>query len=111
MNARATANYIKKLNPQKVSLVCMGLAGVEPTDEDTLCARYIKAILEGKEDQIDMPKEIEKLKSTSGAKFFDPQQQSVFPKADFALCTDVDKFDFVMRLTKSDDGLNFMLKI
>ena len=111
VNAKATANYIKKLNPQKVSLVCMGLAGVEPTDEDTLCARYIKAILEGKEDQIDMPKEIEKLKSTSGAKFFDPQQQSVFPKADFALCTDVDKCDFVMRLTKSDDGLNFMLKI
>ena len=111
VNARATANYIKKQNPQIVSLVCMGLAGVEPTDEDTLCARYIKAILEGQEDQLDMPKEIEKLKSTSGAKFFDPQQQSVFPKADFALCTDVDKFDFVMRLTKSDNGLNFMLKV
>lgn len=111
VNARATANYVKKQNPQIVSLVCMGLAGVEPTDEDTLCARYIKAILEGQEDKLDMPKEIEKLKSTSGAKFFDPQQQSVFPKADFALCTDVDKFDFVMRLTKSDNGLNFMLRV
>ena len=111
VNARATANYIKEQNPQKVSLVCMGLAGVEPTDEDTLCAVYIKAILEGQEDQLDMPKEIEKLKTTSGAKFFDPQQQSVFPKADFTLCTDVDKFDFVMRLTKSADGLNYMLKI
>lgn len=111
VNARATAEYIRKSGAEKVSLVCMGLAGLEETDEDTLCARYIKAILEGKEDSIEMQKEIEKLKQTSGAKFFDETQESVFPRADFALCTDVDKFNFVMRLADKNTQLGYMEKV
>ena len=96
VNARATAEYIRKSGAEEVSLVCMGLEAKEPTEEDTLCARYIKAILEGKEDEIDMPAEIENLKVTSGAKFFDEAQNSVFPRADFFMCTEVDKFDFAI---------------
>jgi 2-phosphosulfolactate phosphatase len=109
-NAGAIAAYIKQKNPEQVSLVCMGWNADQETDEDTLCGEYIKSLLEGS-PLPDIEARIENLKYTTGAKFFDPQQQSVFPKADFALCTDVDKFDFVMRLTKSDDGLNFMLKV
>jgi 2-phosphosulfolactate phosphatase len=96
VNARATAEYIRRACANDVSLVCMGLEAKEPTDEDTLCARYIKAILEGKEDEIDMKFEIERLKRTSGAKFFDKKQQQVFPEKDFFMCVDVDKFNFVM---------------
>ena len=110
VNARATAEYIRKRNCERVSLVCMGLAGEEETDEDTLCARYIKAILEGKENEIDMRAEIERLKSTSGAKFFDLAQQKVFPTKDFYMSTDVDKFDFVLRLNQKEE-LSFMEKI
>lgn len=97
VNARATAEYIRGTGANDVSLVCMGLEAKEPTDEDTLCARYIKAILEGNENEIDMSFEIERLKHTSGAKFFDEKQQQVFPKEDFSMCVDVDKFQFVMR--------------
>ena len=97
VNARATAEYIRGTCAKDVSLVCMGLAAKEPTDEDTLCARYIKAILEGKENKIDMKLEIERLKHTSGAKFFDDKQQHVFPKEDFSMCVDVDKFNFVIK--------------
>ena len=43
VNARATAEYIRSRDPKLVSLVCMGLAGKEPTDEDTLCAEYLAA--------------------------------------------------------------------
>lgn len=111
VNARATAEYIRKRAAEEVSLVCMGLAGEEETDEDTLCARYIKAILEGEEEKLNMPEEIERLKRTSGAKFFDEAQEKVFPRADFALCTAVDKFDFVMRLTKKGNGLGYMEKV
>ena len=111
VNAKATAEYIRKSGAEKVSIVCMGLAGLEETDEDTLCARYIKAILEGKENEINWQKEIQKLKLTSGAKFFDEKQQKVFPKEDFFLCTEVDKFNFVMRLTKNPGGLSYMEKI
>ena len=47
---------------------------------------------------------------TSGAKFFDKAQNEVFPDGDFHLCTDVDKFDFVLKLEKSPDGLHYMRK-
>ena len=108
VNARATAEYIRRSGAKQVSLVCMGLEGKEETDEDTLCARYIKSILEG--ETLDMPSEIERLKQTSGAKFFDPKQNDVFPEADFYMCTQVDKFDFVMKL-KRNNGLDYIEKI
>lgn len=106
VNAKATARYIKSRNPENVSLVCMGLAAKHETEEDNLCAYYIKSLLEGKE--IDMEKEIEKLKYTSGAKFFDKEQNDVFPEADFYMCTELDKFDFVMKMT--DGGIMRMLE-
>lgn len=97
VNAKATAKYIQSTNADTVSLVCMGLDAKVPIEEDTLCARYIKALLEGKESEIDMAAEIENLKITSGAKFFDESQNHVFPRQDFFMCTEVDKFDFAIR--------------
>ena len=111
VNARATAEYIRKSGAKQVSLVCMGLEALAETEEDTLCAKYIKAILEGKESEMDMTAEIENLKRTSGAKFFDEKQNDVFPRADFGMCTEVDKFHFVMRLQRSKDGYGVMEKV
>ena len=108
LTARATAEYIRRSGKRDVSLVCMGLAGTQETEEDTLCARYIKAILEG--EKIDFEKEIDIVKRTSGAKFFDPAQSEVFPEKDFHMCTVVDKFDFVLKLVEGD-GLPYMTKI
>ena len=96
VNASAIARYIRQREPQQVSLVCMGLAGAEETDEDTLCARYIRSLLKN-EPLADLNAEIERLKHTSGAKFFDPAQQEVFPERDFHLSTQADRFDFVLR--------------
>ncbi len=109
VNAKATAEYIKKSNIKDVSLVCMGWEALEPTDEDTLCANYIKSLLEG--SFIDMPSEIEKLKTTSGAKFFDKSQNDVFPEGDFELCTQLDKFPFIMKLFKDPKGFDYIKKI
>ena len=108
VNARATAEYIRKSGAEKVSLVCMGLEALAPTEEDTLCARYIKNLLENK--PLDLTLEIEKLKYTSGAKFFDPKQKDVFPKGDFAMCTDADRFDFVLKLVKPQEGMPYMTR-
>lgn len=109
LNARATAEYIRKSGFEEVSLVCMGLEAISETEEDTLCANYIKSILEGTE--IDMEKEIESLRYTSGAKFFDKEQQDVFPEPDFHMCVEVDKFDFVMKLRRDETGLGYMEKV
>ena len=109
VNAKAIAQYIKESGYSDISLVCMGLNGVRPIEEDTLCANYIKSLIEG--GHIDLAPEIEKLKTTSGAKFFDKTLQSVFPERDFHLSTAVDRFDFVLRLVKSDNGLGYIEKI
>lgn len=109
VTARAVAEYIKKSGATEVSLVCMGLEAISETEEDTLCAEYIKSLLLGTE--IDMEKEIENLKITSGAKFFDEKQKDVFPEPDFYMCTEVDKFNFVLRLKRNDAGIDYMEKI
>lgn len=109
VNAKAIARYIEKSGYTDISLVCMGLNGVRPIEEDTLCANYIKSLIEG--SAINLAPEIEKLKSTSGAKFFDKTQQSVFPERDFYLSTDADRFDFVLRLVKGNNGLDYIEKM
>ena len=108
VNARAIAEYIKQNKFEDVSLVCMGLEAKRPIDEDTLCAEYIKSLLENR--KIDIKKEIENLKYTSGAKFFDKSQQDVFPEKDFYLSTEVDKFNFVLKLERGKD-FDYMKKI
>lgn len=109
VNAKAIADYIKSKNPQEVSLVCMGLEATSQTEEDNLCADYIKSILEG--TTIDLDKKIENLKITSGAKFFDEKQKDVFPEEDFYLSTEVDKFNFVLKVEKDGSGVNYIKKI
>ncbi len=106
--AKAIANYIKKNGKQDVSLVCMGLEAITQTEEDNLCAEYIKSLLLGEE--IDLPTEIEKLKVTSGAKFFDKAQNDVFPEADFHMCVEYDKFDFIVKFEKGENGMGYMRK-
>lgn len=109
VNAKAIAKYIKMKAPKDVSLVCMGLEAKSQTEEDNLCAYYIKSLLEGK--NIELDKEIENLKVTSGAKFFDKNQQDVFPEPDFYLSTEVNKFNFVLKVEKDNNGFNYIKKI
>ena len=104
VNASAIARYIQKKNPSVVSLVAMGWNGIRETEEDELCAAYIKSILEGKPMQ-DIMQQADALRYTEGKKFFDPSQQSVFPEADFPLCTAVDVMDFVIHVRHTVDGL------
>jgi len=109
VNAKAIAKYIKKKGEDDVSLVCMGLEAKSQTEEDNLCAYYIKSLLDG--NSIELDKEIQKLKETSGSKFFDKNQQDVFPEADFYLSTEVDKFNFVLKVEKDNEGMNYIKKI
>ena len=103
VNAAAVAAYIKKRNPEKVSLVCMGNEGVRPALEDELCAEYIKSILEGA-PLADAQERAFALKDRGGEHFFDPNNQEVFPEADFWACVQCDRFPFALRVRR-EDGL------
>ena len=111
ISARAIAEYIRRQTPTEVSLVCMGLAGKTRTEEDTLCAEYIKSLLEGHPLQ-NMAGRIESLKTTSGAKFFDPAKQQIFPEQDFHICTRIGTVPFILRLVKDPaGGLPYMERV
>lgn len=110
VNASAVAAYIKQKNPENVSLVCMGLNAKGQTEEDNLCAYYIKSLLEDA-PLPDIYEQMEDLKYTSGAKFFDPQRQHIFPQRDFELCTNLNSVPFVLRVKKGPNGLDYMERI
>lgn len=102
VNAKAIARYIKKKNPEVVTLVCMGLNGTEESAEDTLCAKYIKALLEG--DELNIHREIADLKNTAGKKFFDKARPE-FPEPDFFMCLVPNIFDFVIKADTSKNPI------
>lgn len=109
--AKAIAGYIRQIDPECVSLVCMGLSGVRNTDEDELAALYIKSLLENAPLQ-DMQARIEGLKHTDGSKFFDPAKQHIYPCRDFELSTQVDTCPFILRLEKDPNAeLPYMKRI
>ena len=103
VNACAIARYITQTGPDEVSLVCMGHLGVEEAAEDELCAAYITSLLAG-EPMPDIAERVTDLRWHGGEHFFDPDNQSVFPEADFWLCTQYDHFDFVLRVERDEYG-------
>ncbi len=107
VNAKAIARYIKKQNPQIVTLVCMGLNGTEESAEDTLCANYIKSLL--LDNELNIHDEIADLKNTAGSKFFDRKRME-FPEPDFFMCLVPNVFDFVLKADTSKNPIE-MIKI
>lgn len=108
VNAGAIVDYIRKQNPAKVSLVCMGYSCQHPTDEDTLLAVYIKNELEGVVNNFQAM--VEQLRNGDGARFFAPEKQEWAPAADFDLCLSLNRFDFVLKV-EQENGLNYLKKI
>ena len=55
---------------------------------------------------MNMEAELKTLRHTeSGEKFFRPETQEVFPAEDYQLCTDVDRFDFVLQVTRRSEDM------
>ena len=110
VNAKAITRYITKNRIDEISLVALCRTGELPADEDILCAKYIKGLLEDKPLN-NMKEEIEKLKTTTGSKFFDKLKQKDFPKRDFYLCTEINKFDFILKVKKDEKGNLYIEKV
>jgi 2-phosphosulfolactate phosphatase len=109
VNAGAVASYISMIRPEKVTLVAMGYRAVETSEEDILCANYIKDLLEGRER--DISKETEALRQGSGSRFFNPANLDFSPPTDFFLCTDLNRFNFVLRAVITAGGYAEVLRI
>lgn len=102
VNAGAVISYIRKLEPEVVSLVSMGIGGKVPADEDELCAEYMQQILLGEEPEFHDMKQ--KIKEGSGKRFFDENLQWS-PSKDFDLCLQLNVFDFVIRANYQEEDV------
>lgn len=106
VNADAIVKYIKNANPDTVSLVCMGYSMKRPTEEDTLCAEYIKARLENTSFDFENAKKI--IRNTSALRLFEKENQDFSPSSDYDLCLDLGKFNFVLKAEKYGDLLHLI---
>lgn len=99
VNCAAIVRYIRSRLPSEVTLVRMGQEARERCAEDDVCADLIAARLRG--ESPDTTGVREQLRCAASAqKFFDPTCTWA-PERDFELCTDIDRFDFVLRLDRS----------
>ena len=98
VNISAVCRHILERAPQRVSLVRMGHEARERCAEDDLYAECLRLLLLGEPAPLDEVRE--RLRTApAAAKFFDPACDWA-PRDDFEYCTDVDRFDFVLRLKR-----------
>lgn len=109
VNAGAVAGYLKALKPEHVSLVAMGYKAKMPAHEDLLCAQIIKSELEGSKENFS--ERIHGLKDSSGKRFFIPENIGFSPPTDFFLCTMLNRFDFILKGERRNDGNIDLIKI
>lgn len=106
VNAQAIIDYIKKLNPKIVSLVCTDESG--KANEDIMLAKYVKGYLTGK--PLDFKKIKRHLENHPHAYKFLVKPMNEFSRCDFHLCLDVDRFDFVLKVEKDENNNIICLK-
>jgi 2-phosphosulfolactate phosphatase len=117
--ASATARYLQKLNPKKVTFVITGAAsphyeGQEGSDfphvgeEDMVCADFMQAVLEGRSP--DPQPYLERVRRSPWGIIFSDPTRPEFDVEDLNLCAQVDTFDFAMQVRR-DNGLLIMEKV
>ena len=100
-NIAATAQALIEQDPEVVSIVAMGKAGVAHAPEDKLCAMYLANLLQGVPNAFAaIPKFLRT--SVSAEIFFG--ETAIVPEADFGLCLNLDAFDFYLEAIRLPDG-------
>ncbi len=101
--AEATAEAIRRDDPRQVTIVAMGWNARVRTDEDELCALYLRNLLQGRRPE---PEAVRKLVLAGGeaAKFGDPKQPH-FHREDLEIALEINKYDFAIRVVKEDGFL------
>ena len=98
--ASSTIKYVSKLEPAEVTFV---ITGIYNNDEDLACAQYLEALMKGV--QPDPKPFVERVYDSRDAlQHLDPAQPN-FPLSDLDYCSQIDRFDFAMPITREDEKL------
>ncbi len=100
--ADATAQAIRNRNPDTVTLVAMGWEGRGRTDEDELCALYLRNLLLGCTPDPDAVCSL--VRSAAESRKFDDPGQPHFHPGDRDLALRIDSVPFAINVTP-EDGL------
>lgn len=94
VNAKATVDYIKTFRNASVTIIPMGHEATTPSLEDDICAHYLLALISSK--HFDIAPYIPELVLGAG-KYFFSEDQYQYPKEDFAMCLELNKFNFAIQ--------------
>jgi 2-phosphosulfolactate phosphatase len=95
--ADATVRSVQTLGVDEVTFVITGKS-YSGGEEDIACAEYLEKLLQG--DHPDTKPFIRRVYDSRDAlQHLDPQQTG-FPHSDLEYCTQIDKFDFAMPITR-----------
>jgi len=100
VTATATARSMHSEQPDRITLVAMGKNALERTDEDELCALHLRNLLEGRPGDADAVRRMI-LAAGEAARFRDPNPPHLDP-GDLDIALDIDRYDFVIRVTLED---------
>lgn len=101
-NAKATIDAVRADQPDLVSIVAMGLAGKVRTDEDEMCAIYMRNLLEGRSTDHDAIRSI--IRSGHEVRKFDDPAQPQWHREDVDFALDINSLNQVVRI-EEEDGL------
>jgi len=95
----AIKKHVKKTQPETISIVAMG----GPETEDGMFAHFLEE--EINERRPDMSRVKEYLTTFSGLERYFDETMPDFPKADFNICLDLDRFDFFCKVENKNGKL------
>jgi 2-phosphosulfolactate phosphatase len=98
--AEATARYLLRRQPESVTFVITGVVYDRDGDEDTACADYLTALLRGQRPPL--APFLERVRRSASGQLFDGSNPGAFPATDLDYCTQVDRFDFAMRVERRE---------
>lgn len=99
--ATATAESIKKYNPESVTFIETGVKSKGGGEEDIACSDYITSIISGKPESTSSVKD--RVRDSRVASKFSNSNDAVFPKSDLELSLEIDRFSFAMKVTRKDN--------
>ncbi|MCX7671604.1 MAG: 2-phosphosulfolactate phosphatase [Anaerolineae bacterium] len=102
VTAGATVRALLRARPPRITLVAMGARTTQRSDEDELCALYLRNLLLGYRPD---PDAVRRLVATGAdaARFGNPELPHFHPR-DLEIALDIDRYDFAVRVTR-EDGL------
>ncbi len=101
--AAATAKVIRREASADVTIVAMGWNAQVRTDEDELCALYLRNLVQGRRPDREAVRKLV-LAGGEAAKFHDPAQPHFHPE-DLEIALEIDKYDFAVRIFKEGESL------